>query len=99
VYLKHAKETQKEIQEALKKRRARPPAILKTGYGSGFDSMVFSDALGQLLVKRTIYLLFARDNQQAWQSFDRDVARHYQTSKWVPQLKAEIKQILQRSPY
>ncbi len=99
VYLKHAKETQGEIKEALKKRRARPPAILKSGYGSGFDSLVFSDALGQLLVKRTIYLLWARENQKAWQSFHREVAKYYQTSQWAPQLKAEIKKMLQGSPY
>jgi len=99
VYLKNAEETQREIQEALQKRRTRPPAILKSGFGSGFNAMIFSDALGQLLVKRTIYLLFAREDEDAWESFHRDVARHYQTSRWAPELQAEIRKRLQGLPY
>jgi hypothetical protein len=99
VYLEHAQETQGEIQQSLQKRQTRPAAILKSGFGSGFASLNFSDELGQLLVKRTLYRLYARDDQTAWQTFTRDVARYYQTSRGAPELQAEIKKKLQRSPY
>ncbi len=99
MYLKHAEETQKEIQQSLQKRKTRPAAILESGFGSGFASLNFSDELGQLLVKRTLYLLYARHDQTAWQTFTRDVARYYQTSRGASELQAEIKQKLQRSPY
>lgn len=98
-YLKHAEEAQKEIQQSLQKRKTRPAAILESGFGSGFASLNFSDELGQLLVKRTLYLVYARHDQTAWQTFSRDVARYYQTSRGAPELQAEIKQKLQRSPY
>jgi hypothetical protein len=99
LYLKHAEETQKEIEENLKNRGSRPPAILKSGYGSGFEGLNFSDELGQLLVKRTVYLLYARENQTAWQTFSRDVARFYQSTRWLPELKAEIQKKLKELPY
>lgn len=98
-YLQQADATQQEIQQEVKKRRARPQGILKKGFGAGFENLNFSDPLGQLLVKRTLYLLYARENQQAWQTFSRDVARYYQTSQGVPELKAEIQKKLQGSPY
>ena len=98
-YLEKAQKTQKEIQQSLINRRAQPPAILKSGFSSGFEALNFSDELGQLLVKRTLYLLYARDDQTAWQTFTRDVARYYQSSQWVPELKAEIQKKLQESPY
>lgn len=98
-YLKDAEETDREIRQNLKKRRGRPPAILKSGFGAGFDTMIFSDELGQLLVRRTLYLLYAREDQQAWESFSRDVARYYQSSRWEPEIKNEIQRLLQESPY
>ena len=98
-YLEHAKKTQREIQQSLQERRARPAAILESGSGSGFASLNFSDELGQLLVKRTLYLLYAREDQKAWQTFTRDVEQYYQTSRWTPELQAEIKKKLQGLPY
>jgi hypothetical protein len=98
-YLKDAEATEKEIQQNLKKRRGRPAAILKSGFGAGFDTMIFSDELGQLLVKRTLYLLYAREDKRAWESFGRDVARFYKTSRWAPELKDEIQRMLRDSPY
>ena len=99
VYLQHAAETQKEIQQELEKRRTRAQSILEKGYGSGFANLNFSDPLGQLLVKRTLYLLYAREDQKAWQTFSHDVGRYYETSRGVPELKAEIQKELQGSPY
>ncbi len=98
-YLKNAEETDREIRQHLKKRRGRPPAILKAGFGSGFDALNFSDELGQLLVRRTLYLLYAREDQRAWESFSRDVAGFYQTSRFAPELRNEIQRMLQDSPY
>lgn len=98
-YLKKAEETQKEIQQAVKTRRARPPAILKKGFGAGFANLNFSDQLGQLLVMRTLYLLYAREDQKAWQSFSRDVGRYYGSTRYLSQLKADIQKRLQRYPY
>ena len=98
-YLKQAEATQQEIQREVKKRRTRPQAILGKGFGGGFANLNFSDQLGQLLVERTLYLLYAREDQKAWETFSRDVARYYKTSQGVPELKAEIQKKLQGSPY
>jgi hypothetical protein len=65
----------------------------------GFENMMFSDTLGQLLVKRTILYLYAREDQKAWDTFKRDVSRYYLTSAWVPQLQEEILKTLRASPY
>ena len=98
-YLKQAEATQQEIQREVKKRQARPQAILGKGFGGGFANLNFSDQLGQLLVRRTLYLLYAREDQKAWQTFSHDVGRYYETSRGVPELKAEIQKELQGSPY
>jgi hypothetical protein len=98
-YLKQADATQQEIQREVKKRRARPQAILGKGFGAGFANLNFSDQLGQLLVRRTLYLLYARGDQKAWQSFSRDVGRYYGSTQYLSQLKADIEKKLQRYPY
>ena len=61
--------------------------------------MMFFDTLGQLLVKRTILYLYAREDQVAWDTFKRDVSRYYHTSAWVPQLQQEILKTLKEHPY
>lgn len=99
VFLRHAAATEREIQKATARRPTRPPAILKAGFGTGYNNLNFSDNLGQLLVKRTLYLLYAREDQRAWETFAHDVGQYYQTSRWVPELKAEIGKMLSTSPY
>jgi hypothetical protein len=91
-FLAQAEKTEGEIRRAAALKIARPPAILRNDEN-------FSDQLGQLLVKRTLYLLYAREEQRAWESFARDVARYYGTTRYVPELQAEIRQTLQHSPY
>jgi hypothetical protein len=98
-FLAMAEKTEGEIRRAAARRTSRPQAILQGGIGRGFENLNFSDQLGQLLVKRTIYLLYAREEQRAWESFARDVARYYGTTRYVPELQAEIRQTLQHSPY
>jgi len=74
-------------------------AILRPGFSPGFENMTFSDTLGQLLVKRTILYLYAREDQKAWDTLKRDVSRYYLTSAWVPQLQEEILKTLRAAPY
>jgi hypothetical protein len=74
-------------------------AILKPGFSPGFENMMFSDTLGQLLVKRTILYLYAREAQLAWDTLKRDVSRYYLTSDWVPQLQEEILTTMRANPY
>lgn len=74
-------------------------AILRPGSSPGFEGMAFSDHLGQLLVKRTILYLYAREDQTAWDTLKRDVSRYYLTDAWVPQLQQEILQLMKANPY
>jgi hypothetical protein len=98
VYLKGVAEVNREIRrEAQRRRPAR--AILKPGFGSGFANTEFSDPMGQLLVKRTILYLYAREDRKAWDSLRQGVARYYRTSAGVPQLQREIAKTIHSQPY
>ena len=77
----------------------KPEAILRPGSAPGFENTMFFDTLGQLLVKRTILYLYAREDKVAWDTFKRDVSRYYRTSAWVPQLQQEILKTLRAHPY
>lgn len=99
VYLKGAATVDREIRRQAQRRSFKPEAILRAGFGPGFDNMVFSDALGQLLVKRTILYLYAREDRKAWDTFGQDVQRFYRTTAWVPQLQQEIESTLGGHPY
>jgi hypothetical protein len=88
-----------EIQAQLAGRRGKPPAILQPGFGQGLAGAQFSDNLGQLLVKRSILYLYARQDQAAWQSLKAAVAQDYQTSQWLPELRREILAKLKEAPY
>jgi hypothetical protein len=99
VYLKEAAAVDREIRQQAKRRPLKPKAILRPGFGAGFDNMVFSDNVGQLLVKRTIYYLYARKDRKAWDSLKQGVAHYYGSSAWVPQLEQEIKKTLNAYPY
>lgn len=94
IFLEGARKTQREIQQALKRRHRRPPAIL-----AGGPEAHFSDRLGQLLVKQTLYLLYARKDQEAWNTLAREVGRHYQSTRFLPELKQEILELLKDSAY
>jgi len=99
VYLKEAAAVSREIQQQANDRHRKPKAILRPGFGPGFENLVFTDNLGQLLVKRTIYYLYARQDRRAWDSLKQGVAHFYGSTAWVPQLEQEIKQTLQARPY
>ncbi|MBP1721354.1 MAG: hypothetical protein H6Q50_866 [Deltaproteobacteria bacterium] len=60
---------------------------------------LFSDELGQLLVKRTILYIYAREEKTAWQSLERDTAKHYRADGILPKIRQEIREILREGPY
>jgi hypothetical protein len=99
VYMKAAAAVDAKIHQQAAPQDGKAKAILRPGFSPGFENMMFSDTLGQLLVKRTILYLYAREDQKAWDTFKRDVSRYYLTSEWVPQLQEEILKTLGASPY
>jgi hypothetical protein len=96
-YLKLADEMEKEISQEAGGRAAKPEAILED-WGE-FRSGNFKDDLGQLLVKRTIALLYAREDDRAWETLERDVQKYYQTTKFLRELKRDILQDMRSAPY
>jgi hypothetical protein len=99
VYLHEVAAVDQEIHREAAPQDVKLEAILRPGSQPGFASMGFSDILGQLLVKRTILYLYAREDQQAWDTLNRDVGRYYRTSAWVPQLRQEILKLMKSRPY
>lgn len=99
VYVKEAAAMNPKISQQAARQDGKAQAILKPGFAPRFETMMFSDTLGQLLVKRTILYLYAREDKLAWDTFRRDVSRYYLTAAWVPQLQQEILKTLGASPY
>jgi hypothetical protein len=99
VYMKEAAAVDQKIRRQATPQDGKANAILKPGFSPGFEAMMFSDTLGQLLVERTILYLYAREDRLAWDTFERDVSRYYLTSAWVPQLQEEILKTLRADPY
>jgi len=98
-YLQEAAAVDQKIRQEAASRGGKPRAILKPGFGPGFENAVFADNLGQMLVERTILYLYAREDQKAWDALRRDVSRYYLTSAWAPQLKQEILKTMGEHPY
>jgi hypothetical protein len=98
-YLNDADAVDGKIRQQAIPQDGKGEAILRPGFSLGFENMTFSDTLGQLLVKRTILYLYAREDQKAWDTLKRDVSRYYLTSAWMPQLQEEILKTLRASPY
>ena len=99
VYMKEAAAVDAKIRRQGTPQDGKGETILMPGFSPGFETMMFSDTLGQLLVKRTILYLYAREDKLAWDTLRRDVSRYYLTSSWVPQLQAEILKTLKEHPY
>jgi hypothetical protein len=99
VYMQEAAAVNRKIRQEAARRDGKAEAILRPGFGRGFETMAFADTLGQMLVERTILYLYAREGRLAWETFRRDVARYYLSSDWVPQLRQEIIQTLKAHPY
>jgi hypothetical protein len=93
-FLAAVQDIENEIPDVLRKRSVVPQSILLDD-----DSHFFSDELGQLLVKRTILYLYAREDRKAWATFDRDVRKYYGTRRNLEQIKYEIGRTLKDSAY
>lgn len=94
-YLEKAKAVDAEIREAVSKRTSRPATLL-LGVDQG---EFFSDKAGQLLVKRTLLYLYARQDKTAWQTLERDVRKLYRQDKGLTRIRSEIRKILAEGPY
>jgi hypothetical protein len=99
VYMKEAAAVDQKIRRQAAPQDGKAKAIFKPGFAPGLENLMFSDPLGQLLVKRTILYLYAREDKSAWDTFRRDVSRYYHTSAWAPQLQEEIIKTLKTHPY
>lgn len=98
-YLQAAAGVDEEIAKEEVNRQGKPPAILPPGLDSAYEGLNFSDSLGQLLVKRTIFYLYAREDARAWQSLEAGVHQYYRTARWLPELRREILAKMKESPY
>jgi hypothetical protein len=94
VYAKLAAAADADIAAEAKRRSKNAAAILGPVDASG--ERPFADNLGQLLVKRTIFLVRAGEAERAWVSFYADVARFYQGSDGAKSLEAEVEELLGR---
>jgi hypothetical protein len=94
-YLEEAKAVDNELKEAIPKRTSRPAALL-LGKNQG---EFFSDEAGQLLVKRTLLYLYARQETDAWKALERDVRKFYRQDRGLKQIRTEIQKILAEGPY
>jgi hypothetical protein len=98
-YMQEAAAVDQEILQQATRQGGKPQAILRKEYGPGLGGAMFTDDLGQLLVKRTILYLYAREDRMAWDTLKRDGSRYYRTSAWIPQLQQEIYKLLRANPY
>jgi hypothetical protein len=94
VYAKLAAGVDAEIAAEAKRRSKNAVAILGPVDASG--EQPFADDLGQLLVKRTIFLVRAGEEEKAWQAFAADVARYYQAADGTDLLKREVVELLRQ---
>jgi hypothetical protein len=92
-YLVLAEAADAEIASEVRNRRERPHAVLDESE-DGVEAS-FVDDLGQLLVKRTIFLLRAGEERRAWEGFVSDLRTCYQTADGVELLRTEISELLQ----
>lgn len=92
-YLEAARGVDDEFAAALRARTVKPASLLR-----GDDSAFFVDEAAQLLVKRTILYLFAREEGTAWATFERDAGIYYGSNN-LELIKPEIENILKEAAY
>ena len=88
-YLSEAKKVGRAIDREAAGRKAKPNAILDRELAFG-NERYFSDNLGQLLVKRALLTIMARDKARAEMEFRGDVSRWYGTKEFADSLWAEM---------
>jgi hypothetical protein len=91
-YARLARAADAEIAAEVKRRSKNAVAIIGPVDAGGERS--FTDDLGQLLVKRTIFQVRAGEEERAWQAFASDIARYYQTTDGAESLRTEIIELL-----
>jgi len=84
------KNVEREIGDLLKKGRSVPVAIIRERKEFG----LFSDDLGELLVKKAILNLIAGEENSVWLVLEEDIRQYYQTTRGFSQIRDEIKRIL-----
>lgn len=94
-YLQQMRGVEADMEAALSNRTSRPSALLLGKDRGEF----FSDDLGQLLVKRTLLYLYARQEKTAWKTLERDVRKFYRQDSGVKRIRADIEKILAEGPY
>jgi hypothetical protein len=94
-YLEEVKAVDDEMKEAVSKRTSRPAALLLGKDQGDF----FSDEVGQLLVKRALLYIYARQEKTAWKTLERDVKKLYRQDIGLKRIRAEIRKILAEGPY
>jgi hypothetical protein len=94
-YLSLIDEIDADIQDAAAKRERPAASLLLEKDGSDF----FSDEIGQLIIKRTILYIYAREERQAWESLERDLKKYYQNDSDMHRIRNEIKALLAEGPY
>jgi hypothetical protein len=92
VYQELAAAAEEEITAEAATRLKRSAAILIKKPGG--DEPEFTDELGQLLVKRTVLLLRAGEEERAWDAFVADVARFFLSAEGAELLREEITEML-----
>ncbi len=91
-YARLAADADAEIAATAKRRTENAAAILGPADAGG--ERPFTDDLGQLLVKRTIFLVRAGEEEKAWEAFAADVARYYRTTDGAEIVRAEVIDLL-----
>ena len=94
-YLEEAKTVEAEMEQAVSKRTSRPATLL-LGKDQG---EFFSDEVGQLLVKRTLLYIYARQEKTAWKTLERDARKLYRQDSGLKRIRTEIRKILAEGPY
>jgi hypothetical protein len=94
-YLQQMRGVEADIAAALSNRTSRPSALL-LGKDRG---KFFSDDLGQLLVKRTLLYIYARQEKTAWKTLEQDVRKFYRQDSGIKRIRADIEKILAEGPY
>ena len=94
-YIEEVKTVEAEMEQAVSKRTSRPATLL---FGQDKGEF-FSDEVGQLLVKRTLLYVYARQEKTAWKALERDVRKLYRHDRGLKRIRTEIRKILAEGPY
>ena len=93
-YLEEAKTVEADLARAVSKRTSRPATLL-LGKDQG---EFFSDEVGQLLVKRTLLYIYARQEKTAWKTLERDARKLYRQDSGLKRIRTEIRKVLAEGP-